>query len=74
MRMRGPNNFGRAVQADPTLLRYAFTITEQKKKVNWELLAQTFDWFQTLRNISQQHATGCAERTQHVTSNHVGSG
>ena len=31
MRMRGPNNFGRAVQADPTLLRYAFTIAEQKK-------------------------------------------
>ena len=73
MRMRGPNNFGRAVQADPTLLRYAFTIAEQKN-VNWELLAQTFDWFQTLRNISQQHATGCAEPMQHVTSNHVGSG
>ena len=31
MRMRGPNNFGRAVPADPTLFRYAFTITEQKK-------------------------------------------
>ena len=59
MRIRGPNNFGRAVQADPTLLRYA-TITEQKN-VNWELLAQTFDWFQTLRNISQQNATGCVK-------------
>ena len=31
MRMRGPNNVGRAVQTDPTLLRYASVITEQKK-------------------------------------------
>ena len=33
MRMRGPNNVGRAVQTDPTLLRYAsrYAITEQKK-------------------------------------------
>ena len=55
MRMRGPNNVGRAVQTDPTLLRYASAITEQKKC--WELLAQKFDRFQTLSKNSQQHAT-----------------
>ena len=36
MSVRGPNNVGRAVQTDPTLLRYASAITEQKKC--WELL------------------------------------
>ena len=40
MRVRGPNNVVRAVQTDPTLLRYASVITEQKKC--WELLAQKF--------------------------------
>ena len=40
MRMRGPNNVGRAVQTDPVLLRYASAITEQNK-----LLAQKFDRF-----------------------------
>ena len=58
MSVRGPNNVGRAVQTDPTLLRYASAITEQKKC--WELLAEKFDRFQTLRNNIQQHATGCA--------------
>ena len=58
MSVRGPNNVGRAVQTDPALLRYASAITEQKKC--WELLAETFDQFQTLRNNTQQHATGCA--------------
>ena len=58
MRVRGPNNVGRAVQTDPTLLRYASAITEQKKC--WELLAETFDQFQSLRNNIQQYATGCA--------------
>ena len=57
MRARGSNDVGRAVQTDPTLLRYASAITEQKKC--WELLAEKFDRFQTLRNI-QQYATGCA--------------
>ena len=56
MSVRGPNNVGRAVKWDPTLLRYASAITEQKKC--WELLAETFDRFQTLRNNIQQHATG----------------
>ena len=38
MHVRGPRNFGRAVQMDPTLLRHASAIMEQKKC--WELLAQ----------------------------------
>ena len=49
-------------------------ITEQKK--SWELLAEKFHWFQTLRNNTQQHPTTCnrvCKRTQHVTSNNVGS-
>ena len=54
----GPNKVGRAVQMDPTLLRDALVITEQKKC--WESLAEKFDRFQTLRNNIQQHATGCA--------------
>ena len=52
MRVHGPNNVGRAVQTDPTLLRYTLVITEQKKC--WELLAEKFDQFQTLRNNMQQ--------------------
>ena len=52
MSVRGPNNVGRAVQTDPTLLRYASAITEQKKC--WELLAEKFDRFQTVRDNTQQ--------------------
>ena len=52
MSVRGHNNVGRAVQTDSTLLRYASAITEQKKC--WELLAEKFDRFQTLRNNMQQ--------------------
>ena len=72
MRVRGSNNVGRAVQTDPTLLRFASAITEQKK--SWELLAQNFEPFQTLRNNTQQHATTsnmACKRTQHVTSSNV---
>ena len=43
MRVRGSNNVERAVKMGPTLLRYAWAITEQKKC--WELLGQNFDWF-----------------------------
>ena len=74
MSVRGPNNVGRAVQTDPTLLRYASAITEQKKC--WELLAEKFDRFQTLQNNKQQHPTTCnrvCKRTHHVTSNNVAS-
>ena len=52
MSMCGPNNVGRAVQTDPTLLRHASAITEQKKC--WELLAEKFDRYQTWRNDMQQ--------------------
>ena len=34
MSVRGPNNVGRAVQTDPTLLRYTSAITGQKKCCN----------------------------------------
>ena len=74
MNVRGPNNVGRAVQTDPTLLRCASVTTEQKKC--WQLLAEKFDRFQTLRNNTQQHPTTCnreCKQTQHVTSNNVGS-
>ena len=74
MSVRGPNNVGKAVQTDPTLLRYASAITEQKKC--WELLAEKFDRFQTLRNNAQRHPTTrnrVCKRTQHVTSDNVGS-
>ena len=52
MSVRGPNNVGRAVQTDPTLLCYASAITEQENC--WELLAEKFDRFQTLCNNTQQ--------------------
>ena len=52
MSVRDPNNVGRAMQTDPTLLRYASAITKQKKC--WELLAEKFDRFQTLCNNMQQ--------------------
>ena len=74
MSVSSPNNVGRAVQTNPTLLRYTWAITEQKKCC--ELLAEKFDRFQTLRNNTQQHPTTCNrvwKRTQHVTSNNVGS-
>ena len=47
----GPYNVERTVQTDPTLLHYASAIPEQKKC--WELLAEKFDRFQTLRNNIQ---------------------
>ena len=74
MSVRCPNNVGRAVQTDPTLLRYSSAITEQKKC--WELLAEKFEPFQSLRNNTQQHPTTCnrvSKRTQHVTSNNAAS-
>ena len=33
MRVHGPENVERAAQTDPTLLRYASAISEQKKAV-----------------------------------------
>ena len=69
-----PTMLGPAVHTDPTLLRYASAITEQKKC--WELLAEKFDRFQTLRNNTQQHPATCnrvCKWTQLVTSHNVGS-
>ena len=74
MRMRGPNNVGRAVQTGPTLLRYASAMSEQKRC--FELLAHKFDQFQTLRNSSQEHSTTCirvCKWMRHATSNNVAS-
>ena len=65
MSVRGPNNVGRAVQTDPTLLRHASAITEQKKCR--KLLAEKFDRFQTLPNNMQQGVQTDA------TCNNVGS-
>ena len=65
MCMRILKNSGRAVQTDPTLLRLGDHGTEKC----WELLAQKSDRFQTF-------ATTCnrvCKRTQHVTSDNVGS-
>ena len=36
----GPNNVGRAVQTDPTLLPYVSVISEPKER--WELLVSNF--------------------------------
>ena len=63
MSMCGPNNVGRAVQTDPTLLRYASAITEQKKC--WELLALKFDRSETAFNR-------VCKWMQHVTPKNVG--
>ena len=65
MCLRTLKNSGRAVQTDPTLLRFG----DHGTKKCWELLAQKFDRFQTF-------ATTCnrvCKRTQHVTSDNVGS-
>ena len=68
MRVRGFHNVGRAAQTDPKLLRYASTITKRKKC--WEMLAQSLTGFKLCA-----HATCNKEykRTQHVSSNNVGS-
>ena len=52
MSVRGPNNVGRAVQTDPTSLRYASAIRGTKKMlgiVGWKV------WL--VSNFVQQHAT-----------------
>ena len=64
MSVRGPNNVGRAVETNLTLLLYASAITEQKKCR--ELLAEKFDRFQTPNNMQQGVQTD-------ATCNNVGS-
>ena len=60
-----PQQCWESCATDQTLLRYALAMT------------QKFDKFQILRNNFQQHTTTCSrqvcKRTQHVTSNSVGS-
>ena len=60
MSVRGLNNVGRAVQTDPTFLRYASAITEQKKCWEWPKSLTGFKLCATTHNNIQQHATGCA--------------
>ena len=67
MSMRGPNNVGRAVQTDPTLLR---TLWRSRNKRNVGSC-----WLKSLTGF-KLCATTCnreCKRTQHVTSNNVGS-
>ena len=75
MSVRGPNNDGRAVQTDPTLLRYALVITGQKKW--WVLLPEKFDRFQTLCNNMQQGVqtdiTCNIQQCWELLANNVGS-
>ena len=69
MPVGGPSNVGIAVQTDPTLLRY-------HSAINGTTEISGVDWFQTLRNDSQQHAitfNRVCKRTQHLTSSIVGS-
>ena len=55
MSVRGPNNVGRTVQTDPTLLRYASAIKKKKNLTGFKLCPTT-------HNNIHQHATGCANR------------
>ena len=55
MCVRGPNKVGRAVQTDPTLLRYASAITEQQNVGSC--------WLKSLTSFNSN--------TQHVISNNV---
>ena len=75
MSMPVPNSVGSAVQTDPTLLRFASAIMEQKKC--WELLAEKFDQFQTLRNNMQQgvqtDATCDIQQCWELVANNVAS-
>ena len=56
--MAPANNAGGAVKTDPTIVALRFG--DHGTKECWESFAQKCDQFQTLRNKSQQHATGCA--------------
>ena len=75
LRLRGPSNVGRAVRRDPTLLRYASVITEQKKC--WEWVVGSKVWpvsnfakqLPTTRNDIQQGG----KKTQHLTYNNFGT-
>ena len=69
-----PQQCWESLQTDPTLLRYASVITEQKKC--WELLAETFDQLNFTQRLpttrNNMHQATC-KRTRHLTSNNVSS-
>ena len=54
-RLRNPNNVGRAVQTDPTLLRYASMITDQRNVGSCSLKSLTG----LKLRFAQQHAKEC---------------
>ena len=58
MHKHDPNNVGRAVQTDPTLLHHASAITEKRKLKSLTGLKPRA----TTPNDLQLHATGCAIR------------
>ena len=60
MHVRVPNNYGKAVQTAPTLLRYASAIMEQMLRSCWLKSLTGFKLCATTPNNTQQHATGCA--------------
>ena len=61
MRVRGPNNVGRAVQTHLTLLRYASAIRNKRYVGScWLKNLTGYKLCATTRNNIQQHATGCA--------------
>ena len=49
------------------------TLRRSRNKKMWELLAKTFDRFQTLRNNMQQHPTTCYTNTHASSENQVQS-
>ena len=61
MRVRGPITVCRAVQTDPTLLRYALE-SQNKRNVGsfWLKCLTGFKVCATTPNNMQHHATGCA--------------
>ena len=70
VRVRGPNNVGRAVQTDPTLLRYASAITEHKNIGScWLKSLTSLKLCATTPNNMQQGV----QTAQNVTPNIVGS-
>ena len=61
MHVRGPNNVGRAVQTDPTLLLMLWQSQNKTNVGSCRLKSSTgFKLCVTTPNNTQQHATGCA--------------
>ena len=59
----------RALRARKTLTpRFTDLFTDFEKKTDCFAVYQKFDLFQTLRNNTQQHATGCANGRKFTSS------